>query len=674
MNAFHIFFPGALLLAFSCNQEKPAPAPPAESEFVWSPERFSDKLIIRYQVPGFERLTLQQKKLAYYLTEAGLSGRDIMWDMNYRHNLAIRHSLENILRKYHGDKESDDWKKFILYLKNVWFSNGIHHHYGNDKFVPGFSQAYFESLCQATGTGVSDELKRVIFDPSVDAKRVNLDPAADPVLTSAVNFYDPGITEKEVNAFYHSIIDENDLTPLSYGLNSKLARGAGGKLEERVWKIGGMYGEAIAEVVKWLEKAVEVAENEAQRKALELLIQYYKTGDLALWDEYNIAWSQATEGDIDYINGFVEVYHDPKGKKGSFETIVEVTDFEASERMSVVASNAQWFEDNSPIMEAHKKDTVVGISYKVVNIVGASGDASPVTPLGVNLPNAEWIREKYGSKSVSLGNIEEAYDRSQGPGLVKEFSYDAEEIARAEKYGNPGDKLFTALHEVIGHASGKQEPGVGSKGQTLGGYASTLEETRADLVGLYFIMDEKMVELGLMESLETGRAVYDHYFKNGLMLQLQRIEPGKNIEQAHMRNRQLVAAWVFEKGQAAGAITKVQREGKTYFDISDYGKIRELFGQLLREVQRIKSQGDFNAGRDLVERYGVKVDPAIHREVLDRTAKLNMPPYGGFINPRLVPITDATGEIIDIKIEYPDDFAGQMLEYAEKYSFVPGIN
>lgn len=669
---FKILIPIAMLLIVSCKQEKPAPAAPAETDFVWTPESFSDKRIIRYQLPDFDKLNLQQKKLVYYLTQAGLSGRDIMWDMNYRHNLAIRHALENIVRKYHGDKEAEDWKKFMLYVKNIWFSTGIHHHYSNDKFIPEFSQEYFESLCQATGTEVSDELKTVIFDPGVDAKRINLDPDADPVLTSAINFYDPGITEKEVNAFYNSIVESKDETPVSYGLNSKLVRGAGGKLEERTWKVTGMYSEAIAEMVKWLEKAVGVAENEAQADALRLLIEYYETGDLEKWDEYNIAWSQATEGDIDYIAGFVEVYHDPKGRKGSYETIVQVKDFEASRRMSVLSSNAQWFEDNSPIMEAHKKDTVVGITYKVVNVAGAAGDASPYTPLGVNLPNSEWIREQYGSKSVSLGNIEEAFHRSEGSVMLREFSNDEEEIARAEKYGDTASKLITALHEVIGHASGKMEPGVGSRAETLGKYASALEEARADLVALYFIMDEKLVELGLMESLEAGKAAYDQYIKNGLMLQLQRIEPGKNIEQPHMRDRQMIAAWAFEKGRAANAISKVMRDGKTYFEITDYAKMRELFGELLREVQRIKSQGDFNAGRDLIELYGVNVNPAIHQEMLARSEKLNLPPYGGFINPRLVPIVDSGGEITDIIVEYPEDFTGQMLEYAENYSFLKG--
>ncbi|MBK6902144.1 MAG: dihydrofolate reductase [Saprospirales bacterium] len=668
MIRFSILIAVALLLGLSCKQEKPAPV---ESDFVWSTEDFSDKRIIRYQLPGFDRLNLQQKKLVYYLTQAGLSGRDIMWDMNYRHNLAIRQALENIVRKYEGDQEAEDWKKFMVYVKNIWFSSGIHHHYSTDKFIPEFSQEYFASLCEATQTEVSEELKKVLFDPSVDAKKNNLDPNLDPVLSSAVNFYEPGITDKEVDDFYKSIIDTTDPTPISYGLNSKLVRGAGGKIEERVWKVGGLYGEAISEMVKWLEKAVEVAENEPQREALKILVEYYKTGDLKLWDDYNIAWSQATAGDIDYIHGFVEVYDDPKALKGSYESIVQVNDFDASERMAVVASSAQWFEDNSPIMDEHKKDTVVGISYKVVNVAGESGDASPATPIGVNLPNAEWIREDYGSKSVSLGNITEAYERAAGPGLLQEFSHDEEEMARSKKHSSLADKMMTALHEVIGHASGKLESGVATTAETLGKYASPLEEARADLVALYYIVDPKLVEMGLMESDEVGKAAYDAYIKNGLMLQLRRILPGKNIEQAHMRNRQMVASWVFEKGQADNVISKVEREGKTYFEINDYAKLRELFGQLLREVQRIKSQGDTAAGSALIENYGVKVDPALHQQVLARSEKLNIPPYGGFINPRLVPVTNDAGEITDIKVEYPEDFTGQMLEYSDKYSFLP---
>lgn len=642
-------------------------------DFVWNPENVADKKILRYQIPGFDQLRLDQKKLVYYLTEAGNAGRDIMYDMNYRHNLAIRHAIDHIAKNYEGDKSSDEWKAFMEYAKNVWFSSGIHHHYSNDKFKPGFSQAYFTDLITSTDASLNDEALQAMFDPEIDATKIDQGEGKDIVKASAVNFYDPDISQAEVEAFYAQKKKELG-DKVSIGLNSKVVRNEQGELEEKVWKADGLYGPAIQEIIKWLEKAVEVAENEAQRKALQLLIAYYKTGDLETWDEYNVAWVQATEGDIDYINSFIEVYQDPMGLKGSYESIVQIKDFEASARMEKVAANAQWFEGNAPFMEEHKKKNVTGISYKVVTVAGEAGDASPSTPIGVNLPNANWIRKEYGSKSVSLGNIVEAYSKADGPGLLMEFANDKAEIERAREYGGLASKLHTALHEVVGHASGQLEEGVATPGETLKQYASPLEEARADLVALYYIMDPKLIELGLFETLEVGKAEYDAYLKNGLMLQLRRIEPGKTIQQAHMRNRSMVSHWVFEKGQAAGAITMEKREGKTYLDIKDYDKIRELFGQLLREVQRIKSQGDYEAGKALIESYGVQVDADIHNEVLARSEKLNIPPYGGFINPKLVPITDDKGEITDIKVEYPDDFMAQMLEYAEQYSFLPKYN
>ena len=645
----------------------------AGEDFIWNPENFDDKKIIRYQVPGFDQLSLQQKKLVYYLTEAGLAGRDIMYDMNYRHNLAIRHAIDKIVKDYKGDRKGEEWNNFLLYAKEVWFASGIHHHYSNDKFVPKFSKDYFTELIDAVGVSLNYEALKAMFDTKFDDKKIKQDPN-DLVKASAVNFYDPDITEKEVDAFYAKMKKQLKDPRVSMGLNSKLVRNEYGQLEERVWKIDGMYGEAIAEIVKWLEKAVEVAENQAQADALKLLIEYYKTGDLETWDKYNVAWVQATEGDIDYINSFIEVYQDPKGYKGSYESIVEITDFDASARMQVVSDNAQWFEDNSPIMDAHKKNPVVGITYKVVTVAGEAGDASPSTPIGVNLPNANWIRAKYGSKSVSLGNIIDAYDKASGSGLLEEFAHDEEEIERAKKHGELASKMHTALHEVVGHASGQLEEGVATPKETLKNYASPLEEARADLVALYYIMDPKMVELGLMESLDVGKTEYDSYIKNGLMLQLRRIEPGKSIEQAHMRNRSMVSHWVYEMGKAENIIAEVKRDGKTYYDITDYEKLRDLFGQLLKEVQRIKSQGDYEAGKNLIENYGVKVDPVIHSEVLARAEKLNIPPYGGFINPKLVPVTNDAGEITDIKVEYPDDFTAQMLEYAEKYSFLPKYN
>jgi len=655
----------------SCNQDKPSTLAGGD-DFVWTTESFADKKIIRYQVPGFDKLTLNQKKLVYFLTQAGLSGRDIGYDQNYRHNLAIRRALDNIAAHYDGDKTGNDWSELLLYAKQVWFSNGIHHHYSHDKFIPGFSREWFEAAMKSVGSSLPEEALAAMFDPKLDPKRVDQRPGVDNVLASAVNFYAPDITTADVQKFYAKYDNAEDPEPLEWGLNSRLEKGPDGKVFENVYKSGGLYSQAIDEIIKWLGKAVEVAENEQQKHALEILIEYYKTGDLKKWAEYNIAWSQATEGDIDYINGFVEVYHDPVSRRGSYETIVQITDFEASKRMSTLSQNAQWFEDNSPLMENHKKKNVTGVTYKVVAAAGEAGDASPSTPIGVNLPNSNWIRTKYGSKSVSLGNIEDAYNKSGGPGLLIEFANDKEEIERGEKYGELSGKIHTALHEVLGHASGQLEPGVGQPAQTLPGYSSTLEEGRADLFGLYYILDPKVVELEIMPSLEAGKAEYDSYIRNGMMLQLRRIKPGNDIQEAHMRNRAMVARWAFEKGEPDKVIEKVVRDGKTYYNINDYDKLRHLFGELLSEIQRIKSQGDFEAGKALVENYGVKVEPALHQEVLTRSEKLHIPPYGGFINPKLVPVLDGGGNITDIKVEYPDDFTAQMLEYGEKYSFLPG--
>jgi dipeptidyl-peptidase-3 len=561
----------------------------------------------------------------------------------------------------------------MTYTKRVWFANGIHHHYSMAKFKPDFSKEYFTGLMEATGASLNKEAIKAIFDADFDAKKVNLDPKKGLVLGSAVNFYDPDINESEVDAYFASIKDDETTEPVSYGLNSKLIRGEKG-IEEKVYKLNGMYGEAIAEIISWLTKAVTVAENQAQADALKLLIEYYTTGDLKTWDEYNIAWVNATKGDIDYINSFIEVYNDPKGYTGSFESIVEITDFEASAQMEVLSDNAQWFEDNSSIMEEHKKKNIKGVSYKVISTASEAGDASPSTPIGVNLPNANWIRSNHGSKSVSIGNIVYAYAQAGGKGMLQEFSHDEEEIERAEAHSKLAGKLHTALHEVLGHASGQLNPGVGTMKETLKSYASTLEEGRADLVALYFIMDEKLIELGLMESLETGKAEYDSYIRNGLMAQMQRLEPGADIEESHMRNRQWVSAWSFERGMEENVISEVVRDGKTYYEINDYKKLQGIFGELLREVQRIKSEGDYNACQALVEGYGVKVDQDIHKEVLARVEKLNIAPYGGFINPKMVPTTNEAGEIVSIEMTYPDEFTGQMLDYAKRYSFLPDYN
>ena len=633
-------------------------------------ERVADLQILSYEINGFDQLSLDQKKLVYYLYEAGLSGRDIIWDQNYRHNLAIRSALENIVKNYDGDKANESWSNFMEYTKRTWFSNGIHHHYSMDKFKPKFERTYFEELLTSTNTTLDVAIVDAMFDPNVDNKRVSLNTDKDLMLASATNFYSEDISEAEVDAFYKEKLASAGEKPVEIGLNSKLVKDADGTIREEVWKVGGMYNDALVEVVSWLEKAKGVAENEAQANALGLLIEYYQTGDLNKWVDYNIAWLNATEGDIDYIQGFVEVYGDPKGMRGSYESIIQIKDFEASERMKVLADNAQWFEDHSSIADEHKKESVVGVSYKVVNVAGESGDASPSTPIGVNLPNNNWIRAEHGSKSVSLGNIVQAYNNAGGSGLTEEFAHDEEEINRYKEHAQLASKLHTAMHEVIGHASGKINPGIGTPKETLKNYASTLEEARADLVALYFLLDEKLVELGLMESLEVGKAEYDSYIRNGLMMQLRRIEPGAEIEEAHMRNRQLVAGWAFEKGAKNNVIERVERDGKTYFNINDYEALRVIFGDLLKEIQRIKSEGDYTAGRNLVENYGVKVDHDLHQQVLDRSAALNIAPYNGFVNPILIPVYDENNEIIDIKISQPTSFEEQMLNYSEKYGFL----
>ncbi|NND34173.1 MAG: dihydrofolate reductase [Saprospiraceae bacterium] len=642
----------------------------AEGSLDWEIDRFADIKVLRYIIPDFDRLNLNQKKLVYYLTRAGLAGRDIMYDMNYRHNLEIRKALEAIVTNYQGEKNSPEWESFLTYAKQVWFANGIHHHYSMDKFKPAFEEEYFRMLLNGSSAILSDEAIKVIFDPELDAKKVNLNEERGLLKGSAVNFYDPSISAEEAQTFYAGMSDKEDITPISYGLNSKLVRSTDGSLREEVYKVDGLYGPAIREMIKWLEKAISVVENEAQAKALKLLIEYFKSGDLETWDEYNIAWLQATEGDIDYILGFVEVYNDPIGYKGSYESIIQINDFEASARMKVLADNAQWFEDQSTIDAAHKKTKVVGVSYKVVNVAGESGDASPATPIGVNLPNANWIRSNYGSKSVSLGNIIDAHNQASGPGLVNEFAHDEEEIERIAKYGELADKLSTALHEVIGHASGQILPGVGTPKETLKNYASTIEEARADIIGLYFIMDQKMIDLNLLPTLDAAKAEYDNFISNGLMRQLRRIELGKDVEEAHMRNRQLISAWAYAEGEKDNIIEKVEKSGKTYYNINDYEKLREIFGRQLNELQRITSEGDYDAAKELIEKYAVKVDAGIHAEVLARIEILNLAPYSGFVNPKLLPQYDSAGEITDIKIDYPGDFVQQMLEYGKDYSFL----
>ncbi|WP_341217033.1 dihydrofolate reductase [uncultured Wocania sp.] len=670
----------ALLASFllSCGNDKSEKTSDSTKEkestaFNHNVEQFADIKILRYQIPGWEQLTLKEQKLVYYLTQAGLAGRDMMWDQNYRHNLKIRKALEHVYANYKGDKTTDNWSAFETYLKRVWFSNGIHHHYSNAKLKPEFSSDYLKQLLAETNTSLEGEAFDVIFNDA-DSKKVNQAKGVDNVALSAVNFYGPNVTNADVESFYKAMISPNPEKPLSYGLNSQLVK-ENGVLKERIYKSGGLYGSAIDEIVKWLELAKGVAENDAQGNALGLLIEYYKTGDLQTWDDYNVAWTAATDGNVDYINSFIEVYNDPLGYRGSYESIIQINDFDMSQKMKVLSDNAQWFEDNSPLMDAHKKKNVVGVTYKVVNVAGEAGDASPSTPIGVNLPNANWIRAAVGSKSVSLGNIIHAYNNAGSTGRLKEFVHDEEELKLEEEHGQLADKLHTALHEVIGHASGQLNPGVGETKETLKNYASTLEEGRADLVGLYYLYNSKLQELGLVKDWKTvGMAAYDGYIRNGLMTQLIRLNLGDDVEEAHMRNRQWVSAWAFEKGKADNVIEKVTRNGKTYFNINDYAKLRKIFGELLRETQRIKSEGDYAAVEALVEGYGVKVDQAIHAEVLERNKQFTSAPYSGFVNPVLVAEKNDAGEIIAIKVTQPETFPGQMLEYSKNYSFLPEVN
>lgn len=675
---FLLIFLGFIM---SCSTEKKQVIP---DDFKFYTESFADLRIQRYYVPGFDDLTLQQKELVYYLYEAALAGRDIIYDQNFKHNLYIRRSLEAIVNTYNGDRNTPDFQKFMTYVKRVWFSNGIHHHYSNKKILPEFSKEYFHELVANSDEykfplqndeHIDDLLKKLdslIFDPKVAEMKVNQADGVDLIKTSAVNFYED-VTQKEVEDYYKKITDPNDPHPISYGLNSKMLK-KDGQIIERQWTTKKMYAPAIRKIVYWLEKAVEVAENDQQKKAFQLLIEYYQTGDLKKWDEYNIEWVKDTNSVVDVVNGFIETYNDPLSYRATFESVVSIKDKEATKRIEAISKNAQWFEDNSPLMQEHKKKNVKGVSAKVITAVVESGDCSPSTPIGINLPNSNWIRKEHGSKSVNIGNIVYSYNKfSETSGVLQEFAYSKEEIERDKKFGALADDLHTDMHEVIGHASGQINPGVAEPHQTLKNYYSTLEEARADLVALYYLLDEKLNDIGVMPSLEVGKAAYDDYIRNGLMVQLARVKLGENIEEAHMRNRQLVAKWAFEKGAKEYVIEKKQRDGKTYFVVNDYNKLRKLFGELLREIQRIKSEGDFNAGRNLVENYGVKVDPVLHKEVLERYQKLNIAPYAGFIQPKLVPIKQGE-KIIDVKIEYPEDFTKQMLEYAEKYSLLNTYN
>lgn len=641
-------------------------------------EQFADIRILRYQVPGFNDLPIKQKELLYYLYEAALSGRDMIYDQNYKHNLLIRHLLEAIVRTYKGVRNNGEWEDFMVYVKKLWFSNGIHHHYSMDKFVPGISKEYFVELAKNSdissliASGKSDELLSkivpIIFDPELDAKRVVQDEGMDLISASANNFYE-NVSQQEAEEFYRNLSDPDDPEPVSWGLNSKLVKEKG-EIREYTWKLGGMYGKAIEKVVYWLEKAIQVAESEAQKKALEKLVEYYKTGNLKAFDEYSILWLHDQHSTVDVVNGFIEVYGDALGRKATYESVVSIRDEAATKRAATISSNAQWFEDHSPTHPAYKKEKVEGVSARGINVVVESGDCSPATPIGINLPNADWIRAKYGSKSVTINNIMAAYDEaSRESGAIEEFAWSEEEVRLSKKWGHLASLLHVDLHEIVGHGSGKLAHGVANPGDTLKNYASTIEEARADLFALYYAIDEKLLELGLMPSLEAGYAEYNSYIRGGLMTQLVRVEKGKKLEESHMRNRQLIAKWAYEKGQADNVIEKNVRDGKTYFVVNDHRLLREIFGALLREVQRIKSEGDFDAARNLVENYGVKVDREIHEEVLERWEKLKIAPFAGFINPKLIPVYQ-NGNMVDVKIYYPDDFATQMLEYGEKYAFL----
>ena len=659
----------------------------AENEdhnFEYFSEQFADLKILRYKNPDFNNLSVNQKLLSYYLAMAALSGRDIIWDQNYKHNLLVRRTLENIVNSYSGNRKSKKFSKFMIYVKRVWFSNGIHHHYSNDKIIPDFDIKYFKKLIKksdkknfpiAHNGHVKDLVKKIIpiiFDKNVDHKKVSQDTSEDLVKKSAVNFYEK-VKQKEAENFYASIIDSNDPNPVSYGLNSKLIKKKG-RIVEKTYKIGGMYDAALQKIVYWLKKAQTVCETELQKESFQKLIEYYETGDLKKFDQYNILWVEDTEPQIDAVNGFIEVYNDPLGMKGSWESVVSTKDLDSTKQFSILSDEAQWFEDHSPILLDHKRQTVSGVTYKIINVLIESGDSSPSTPIGINLPNAEWIRERHGSKSVSLGNIEEAYEEAANKsGALEEF-YRPEQQVWIKKYGKLADRLSTGLHEVIGHASGRLMPGVGSPSETLKNYASPLEEARADLVALYYIGDQHLVDLGLVASTDIMKAEYEQYLTNGLIKQLARIEKGRNIEEAHMRNRQMISKWALEQSSESKVVELIKENDKTYVKINDYNKLRAMFGDLLKEVQRIKSVGDYEAGRDLIENFGVQVDKNLHEEVLKRWKKLKLAPYAGFINPHFEEIKNASGDVIDIKISYPESFENQMLYYAENFSFLPTYN
>ncbi len=671
----------ALSLLTACGGN---PKTTAEAEkFDYTVEQFADLQILRYRVPGFEDLSLKQKELVYYLMEAALQGRDILFDQNGKYNLTIRRMLEAVYTGYKGDKNTPDFKAMEVYLKRVWFSNGIHHHYGSEKFVPGFTPEFFRQAVQSVDAAtlplaegqtveqLCEEVFPVIFDPTVMPKRVNQAAGEDLVLTSACNYYD-GVTQQEAEDFYNALKNPQDETPVSYGLNSRLVK-EDGKIQEKVWKVGGLYGQALEKIVYWLKKAEGVAETPEQKAVIAKLMEFYETGDLKTFDEYAILWVKDLNSRIDFVNGFTESYGDPLGMKASWESLVNFKDLEATQRTELISGNAQWFEDHSPVDGQFKKEKVKGVSAKVITAAILAGDLYPATAIGINLPNANWIRSHHGSKSVTIGNITDAYNKAaHGNGFNEEFVYSDAELQLIDKYADVTDELHTDLHECLGHGSGKLLPGVDP--DALKAYGSTIEEARADLFGLYYVADPKLVELGLTPSADAYKAQYYTYLMNGLMTQLVRIEPGNNVEEAHMRNRQLIARWVYEKGAAEKVVELVKKDGKTYVVINDYEKVRDLFGRLLAEIQRIKSTGDYAGAHDLVEAYAVKVDPALHAEVLERYKKLNLAPYKGFVNPKYEVVTDADGTITDVTVTYDEGYAEQMLRYSKDYSTLPSVN
>ena len=652
-------------------------------DFKYADEQFADLQMLRYKVQGFEDLTLKQKELVYYLSEAALEGRDILFDQNGKYNLTIRKMLETVYTDFKGDKTDDNFKGMETYLKRVWFSNGIHHHYGSEKFVPAFTPDFFRAALKtvdatklplAEGQTVDqlcDEIFPIIFDPAIMPKRVNQADGEDLLLTSACNYY-AGVTQKEAEDFYAKMKDPNDPQPVMFGMNSRLVK-ENGKIQEKTWKVGGLYTEAIERIVYWLDKAKAVAENDQQKAVIEKLIQFYNDGDLKTFDAYAIEWVKDLDSRIDFVNCFTESYGDPLGMKASWESIVNFKDMEATKRTETISANAQWFEDNSPVDKRFKKETVKGVSAKVITAAMLGGDLYPATAIGINLPNSNWIRSAHGSKSVTIGNLTDAYSKAaRGNGFSQEFVISPAEIKLMETYGDITDNLHTDLHECLGHGSGKLLPGVDP--DTLKAYGSTIEEARADLFGLYYLADDKLVELGLTPDAEAYKAQYYSYMMNGLMTQLVRIDLGNNIEEAHMRNRALIARWALEKGAADKVVGFVKKDGKTYVQVNDYKKLRDLFGQLLAEIQRIKSEGDFNAARELVENYAVKIDPTLHAEILDRYKKLNLAPYKGFINPVYTAVKDAEGNITDVTIDYTEGYAEQMLRYSNEYANLPYRN